>query len=354
MSRAEPVPAWRQDETLRTMEARLALSAGRPRIVSFDFFDTLIFRLVAEPSDLFVLLGRELAERGLLRAPISPDQFRSVRMSAEAKAREAVARTGKCPELQLLAIYAELREVVSDHARAIEIEVELERRVAFANPAMVSMVEHVRALGCKTAIVSDTYFTTEDLVQMLDDHGVPRSLFDAIFVSSERGKAKWHNGSLYQEVFRHFDAHPGELLHIGDNLHADIHMARQLGVDTVHYIRTTPVQKAIFTGEKKLLAPNESPVGSLETVRVLSSRKAETHDDPFRDGALTLGPVLARYADWCVEKYVKAGVTRVLALMREGELLGELLDRSAKAAGANLEIVTCYASRMATARAAMT
>jgi predicted HAD superfamily hydrolase len=354
MWRAESMPDWRQDETLRAMEARLAPSAGRPRVVSFDFFDTLIFRLAAEPADLFVLLGRELEARGLLRAPMSPAQFRAARMTAEAKAREAVARTGKCPELKLVDIYAELREVVTHVDAARALEVSLERRVAFANPAMIALVSHVRSLGCKTAIVSDTYFTADELLRLLDDHGVPRDWFDAVIVSCERGKAKWHNGTLYHDLFQKFDAHPGEIVHIGDNLHADVYMARQLGIDTLHYYRTTPDLKAIFAGETRQLGTSDATVGSLETLRVLTARKAEVHDDPFRDGALTLGPVLARFADWCVEKYTKAGVTRVLALMREGELLGELLDRSAKAAGVNLEIVICYASRMATARAAMT
>ena len=102
----EPLPAWQQDETLRKLEARLLVSAGRPRVVSFDFFDTLIFRLCAEPSDLFVEIGRQLAERGLLRSEMSPAAFRTVRLTAEAKAREAVARTGRCPELKLAEIYA--------------------------------------------------------------------------------------------------------------------------------------------------------------------------------------------------------------------------------------------------------
>src|SRR5262249_6201094 len=95
------LPAWKQDESLRPLEARLALSAPRPRLVTFDFFDTLILRLCAEPSDLFVEVGRQLAERGLLKSEISPASFRAIRLTAEAKMREAIARTGKCPEIRL-------------------------------------------------------------------------------------------------------------------------------------------------------------------------------------------------------------------------------------------------------------
>jgi predicted HAD superfamily hydrolase len=346
-------PAWQYDESLRALGARLAASRTRPRLVSFDFFDTLMFRLCAEPGDLFAEVGRQLEQHRLLRCEMSPGAFRAVRATAEAKAREAIARSGRCPELKLADIYAELGEVVSDRAAATELEFAIERRVCFANPAMISFVQHVRQLGCQTAIVSDTYFTAEQLVRLLEDQDVPRSLFDRMFVSCERGRAKWHNGTLYQDLLRQFDAHPGEVLHVGDNLHADIYMARRIGIDTLHYYRTTPALKSIFHGERKQALAAGPSVGSLDTVRVLAARRAEGHDDAYRDGALVLGPVLSRFADWCIGKYARAGVTRVLALMREGELLGDLLRHSAAAAGVNLEIVTCYASRMATARAAM-
>jgi len=353
MPRADDsITAWQQDESLRPLATRLALSSARPRLVSFDFFDTLIFRLCDTPSDLLVETGRQLASRGLLRYEVSPAAFRAIRLTAEAKAREAIARTGRCPELKLADIYAELGEVVSDFEAAADIEFRIERSVCFSNPAMVSLALHVRSLGCKTAIVSDTYFTADQLLCLLDDQGLPRSLFDRLLVSCECGKAKWHKGTLYQDLLRQFDVHPGEVLHIGDNVHADVHMARRLGIDTLHYYRSTPALNSIFLGER-MQGSDEASVGSLETVRVLSARKAEGPDDAYRDGALVLGPVLARFTDWCVDKYVRAGVTRILALMREGELLGELLQRSAKAAAVNVEVVTCYASRMATARAAM-
>src|SRR5215471_2785994 len=343
--------AWRRDESLRPMEERLGVSS-RPRVVSFDFFDTLILRLCAEPADLFLEVGRQLAGAGLLRTPLTPAQFRSVRMTAEEKAREVVARSGRCPEVKLAEIYAELREVVTDPATARDLEFRIERSVCFLNPAMASLVGHVRALGCRTAIVYDTYFTAAELRQLLADQGMP-DLFDAVLVSCERGKAKWWNGTLYQDLLKHFDIHPGEALHIGDNLNTDVRRARRAGIDTIHYYRTNPSLSAAFAGEQKLAGYGEPRTGSLEALRVLAFHQAEAKDDAFRDGALTLGPVLARFADWCVEQYARAGVRRVLSLMREGELLGELVRRSAAAAGVELEIVTCFASRMATARASM-
>jgi len=342
-----------RDETLRPLLDRLAPAAARPAVVSFDFFDTLLFRLCAEPSDLFIETGRQLATQGLLRAAYSPSEYRSVRLAADDKARGARVSAGKLPEVTLSEIYAELGEVVTDPVAARHVEWAIERSLCFVNPAMVSLVEHVRALGLRTAIVSDTYFTADELLRLLADQGVPATLFDAVLVSCELGKAKSCNGTLYHELLEHFDVCPGEVLHIGDNLHADVHQARRLGIDALHYCRKTPALQAALSGEHRLSEHAGPSAGSLESVRVLSARQADGGQDPFRDGAFVLGPVLSRFADWCVEKYARAGVRRVLALMREGELLGELLARSASASGIQLEVVTCYASRMATARAAL-
>jgi predicted HAD superfamily hydrolase len=347
-------PAWMWDESLRKLEARFASpSVPLPRVVSFDFFDTLIFRLCKDPSDLFIELGRQLDRRGQLRIPLTPSEFRSVRISAEERARQRVARAGRCPELGLDAIYAELGEVLSDPAAARELEFEIERSLCVLNPAVASLIEHVRRLGCRTAIISDTYFRSTELLRLLEERGFAPSLLDAVFASCELGHAKWHDGGLFQDVLRRFDLHPGELFHIGDNHKADIAHARRLGIDALHYYRTTTSLVTIFHGEQRLAGQGESRAGSLETLRVMVARRARDDGDAFRDGALVLGPVLARFADWCVERYARAGVTRVLALMREGELLGDLLRRSAAVSGVPLDIVTCYASRMSTARAAM-
>jgi FMN phosphatase YigB (HAD superfamily) len=346
-------PAWMRDESLRPLAERLAPGGAPPRIVSFDFFDTLLFRLCAEPSDLFIETGRQLAARGLLRAAFAPPEFRSARIAADERSRAARVSASKVPEVTLSEIYAELGEVVTDPVAARNVEFSIERGLSFVNPAMVSLAEHVRALGCRTAIVSDTYFTAEELLRLLDDQGVPAALFDEVLVSCELGKAKWHHGTLYHELLKRFDACPGEVLHIGDNLEVDVHQARRLGMDALHYRRSTPALSAALSGERKLTGQAPPGAGSLETVRLLSARQAAGDQDPFRDGAFVLGPVLSRFADWCVDTYARAGVRRVLALMREGELLGELVARSAAARGVPLEVEICYASRMATARAAL-
>lgn len=348
----ETKPLWQQDESLRVLVERLADKPTDIRVVSFDFFDTLVSRICAEPNELFIEVGRRLINQGQLLTPLTPAEFRAARIAADEAARKRAIAAGKLGEVKLADIYAELKAVVKNPAAARDLEFDVERAFLYLNPAMASLVEHVRSLGYRTAVLSDTYFTAPELQRILRENGLSTSLFDTFLVSCERDKAKW-NGTLYHELFRQFDIHPNELLHIGDNHHADINIAAQNRVETVHYYKTTPDLDAIFHSERQMRGFSAPPAAAMNSLRVLTARCSESDTDAFRDGAMVFGPVLARYADWCVQKFAAAGVTTVLALMREGELLGELLQRSANAAGVKLNIVPCFASRLSTARAAM-
>jgi predicted HAD superfamily hydrolase len=348
----ETAPLWQKDESLRTLVARLADQPRDIRVVSFDFFDTLVSRVCAEPNELFIEVGRRLASQGHLLTALTPAEFRAARIAADEAARKRAIANGKLGEVKLADIYAELKNVVRNPAAARDLEFDVERTFCYLNPVMASLVQHVRSLGYRTAVMSDTYFTAAELQRILRENGLSTALFDGFLVSCERSAAKW-NGALYQELFRQFDIHPNELLHIGDNQHADVHIANQYRVEPVHYYRTTPDLETIFNSERTQRGARPLPAAALNSLRVLVARCAESDTDAFRDGAMVFGPVLARYADWCVEKFAASGVTTVLALMREGEVLGELLQRAADAAGVKLNIVPCFASRMSTARAAL-
>src|SRR5271163_4814478 len=99
-TKANTTPLWRQDESLRDLEGRLTASSGI-RVVSFDFFDTLISRLCAEPTDLFIEAGRRLAEQDLLLRPMSPPEFRAARIAADEQARTKAVQAGRSSEVVL-------------------------------------------------------------------------------------------------------------------------------------------------------------------------------------------------------------------------------------------------------------
>jgi glycosyltransferase involved in cell wall biosynthesis/tetratricopeptide (TPR) repeat protein len=72
-----------------------------------------------------------------------------------------------------------------------------------------------------------------------------------------------------------------------------------------------------------------------------------------REGAMLMGPLLSRYATWACEQFVAAGARKIGAFMREGELLGEMLQREAATMGHPLEIRPLYVNRKSTELAAI-
>jgi hypothetical protein len=71
----------------RLIPAYEAFTAGHQKILSLDIFDTLLWRRVPEPSDVFLLLGQKLLNAGRLALHISPVAFAELRRFAQTSAR---------------------------------------------------------------------------------------------------------------------------------------------------------------------------------------------------------------------------------------------------------------------------
>ncbi|MBT4740408.1 MAG: haloacid dehalogenase, partial [Rhodospirillaceae bacterium] len=121
------------DMRLRALAADL--TAGRYKVLSLDVFDTLIWRRVPEPADIFYQVGRSLKDADLLAGQITVTQFAHLRVAAAKAARaKAEAKMGS-REVLLVDIYAALPEHIwrgSDSAIAAitrEVAIEAESMV---------------------------------------------------------------------------------------------------------------------------------------------------------------------------------------------------------------------------------
>lgn len=368
-------PAWaddlfRQDESLCALAAELEKTPRPATVLSFDFFDTLVGRYSPEPVDVFIEVGRRLREHGLLAIDLEPESFRQVRQTAEARAREAAREAGRAAEVKLADIYAELAKVVRDPEEAAAVEYGVELDFCYLNPCTTSLLRHAHRLGYKIVILSDIYLSQGELCGILEHNGFDTSCLSLVLTSSDTQSWKG-NGSLFRVAHRRLNIRPSEMLHVGDNHAADVAGASLAGSRGHHYYRITPYVEEVLRRERKVLAANHVASTGFDSLRVLAQRlcgAAGSDDegrpsggqqpvDPLtlheRDGAFLLGPMLARFADWCVGEFERTGVRRVLALMREGELLGPMLEKAAAAAGVSLTVLPCYCSRAATALAAV-
>ena len=195
--------------------------------ISFDVFDTLVLRTVANPTDVFEVVESSY-NKGDHGKTIS--SFKSERIKAESVARSK--SEGK--EITLDAIYQELGEVYDpatvDVLKTIEVNTELD--VCAANPELLSFYQRMKGLGKRIVMVSDMYLPSEVIGNILARCGYGG--YEKLYVSSEYGVMKRY-GDLFELVKK--DYSDGSILHIGDHPIADYSVAKKKGVMAFLYRR---------------------------------------------------------------------------------------------------------------------
>jgi FMN phosphatase YigB (HAD superfamily) len=354
------------DERLKP--ARDLLASGGIRVLCLDVFDTLVWRRVPEPQDVFLLLGRRLAEQGKLAGHISAQGFADLRQAAERAAREKVQAVTGYREIKLTDIYALIPDHVFtagfDTAARIQAELACEGSLLILDRDVAQLMKTARVSNAKVVLASDTYFTETELCGLLTAAGLKdQSLIDRVFVSCEIGKPKYRD--MFDVILKDLGLTPAQLLHVGDTLEADINPCRARGIAVAPYDKwgfSPRVQLVEFPQGTQARAQRAALLGDHGDFGLSGVRSRLAHRAPAalsKDlkpywiyGAAVLAPVFAGFARWVVQQ--AAGKKRVFGLMREGRFLKRVVEATAKQLGANLMVDELWLSRRAVVRAALT
>ncbi|MBP1566288.1 MAG: glycosyltransferase [Oscillospiraceae bacterium] len=183
-------------------------------VISFDMFDTLVFRPFSEPTALFYIVGEKLKY---------PD-FKTIRTVAEQSVRKICKS-----EINIKHIYDYLEKKAGiDSDDAINAEKSAEYELCIANPFMKEIWDKLR--DKKKIIVSDMYLPAEFLGKILEKNGFTG--YEKIYVSCDYDSGKC-DGKLYETVKKDFLDQ--KIIHIGDNYHSDIRNAGKHGFSTIQY-----------------------------------------------------------------------------------------------------------------------
>ena len=148
-------------------ESAAALLDAHPRIrvVSVDFFDTLVTRKWAQPTHVFADM-----ERALVAADPSMRGFAASRVEAEHRARVRAAADDPHRDVTLGEIHLELARMrnldLGERTRLAAMERAFE--VASARPGgfALEVAREARARGLRVVVVSDNYMPASHLVDM--------------------------------------------------------------------------------------------------------------------------------------------------------------------------------------------
>ncbi len=272
------------------------------KVISFDVFDTLLFRPYNKPSDLFLHLEKKYAK----------GNFAGIRINAERVARTKI-REGE--EITLGDIYALMP---SDMQFLMQKEVELEKEKLFADDKNKSLFDYFRNAGRKIVLTSDMYLSSSVISDALSKNGIEG--YHKIYLSSEVKKTK-RTGNLFKHICDDLKIKPNELVHIGDNEQSDWLVPKELGIKAFllrRYQSNTPEQYITSFANKG---------NSLSSSVLLFLLRSKTPRDYWYDIGYNLGGPIGVLMTQFIERKVREyGIEELLFIARDGYILEKVYN----------------------------
>lgn len=278
-------------------------------IISFDIFDTLVFRPFQNPTDLFYILGEKHCY---------PD-FKRLRCYAEAMARNEKFKTSNTYEISIDDIYEYMEKHIGISAElGIKLETETEIELCFANPYMKKVFNILRQNGKKIIAVSDMYLKHLTIEQLLSKCGYTG--FDEVYISCEHLKSKY-DGKMFQLVKNNYGKEIS-YAHIGDNKFSDIKRATENGFNAFFYPNVNE------TGVPQRSTSMSIIVGSAYKGIVNSHlhNGLNLFKPAYEYGYVCGGIFVAGYCRFIHEYAGNNGIDKILFLSRDGFILKKAYD----------------------------
>ena len=93
------------------------INIGSIKLLSCDIFDTLVFRLINNPHQIFYKVGQKATKLNLLHNSITAEEFALLRIKAEQDARKFFIEVKGHSEISLQQIYEFLPEFIGNGAK---------------------------------------------------------------------------------------------------------------------------------------------------------------------------------------------------------------------------------------------
>jgi FMN phosphatase YigB (HAD superfamily) len=304
--------------------ALLDQHAGQMRVLSLDCFDTLLWRSVSEPVEVF----KDLQNQPLF---IAHGICSESRRMAERRARQMRAGLYGEHEVTIEEVYEHLlpdasTELVEQFVRA---EIETEKKYLFAYLPMFDLLGKAKKMGMKTVLVSDMYIHDHQLKELVEScakkAGLPVHI-DHYFTSADHRTTKGLD--LFHVVAKQLGEPQQAFFHIGDNPHADLDGARRAGVMGYHFDRFTPqledCMRKNATIQRLLSNDHGESLPMASNWHATWSCLPRTNNTTEMVGWYYLGPVMVQYLQWLMSEVLELKAQgqspRIVFMMRDGYL----------------------------------
>lgn len=289
---------------------RMVKELSAYEVVSFDIFDTLIFRPFSEPTDLFFFIGDKLGAM----------DFKRIRMEMEHKARILNFKKHGSYEVTLREIWDLIETETGISAEeGMQVEIELEMKFCYANPFMLEVYNRMKQLGKKIIVISDMYLSEKYLRNLLSVNGYDD--IEHLYVSCEYRKNKG-TGELFQYAIN--DAKLSESrVHVGDNPVGDVTMAKKHGFASYYYPNVN--KNALM-----YRAYDMSPMVGGAYRGVVNNHiynGLSRYSMEYEYGYIYGGLFVTGYCSFIHDYCKKNGIDKVLFLSRDGDILKQAYEK---------------------------
>lgn len=310
--------SYEQNEYWKSSYEELKDKIDQADIVSFDIFDTLIMRKIFSPEDVFRLLGEKI--KGELKSDCNIADIRA----------QVAAKCG--PFATINEIYEKIKKQIDltdkNMSDIMQLEKKTDMDLCIARKDIAELYEYCIESGKEVYLISDMYYTLQDIKRLLDKCGL--SVIDDrhIWISCEKKKDKI-SGSLWKE-YSSVVGKNAKCIHIGDNKIGDIENSKKYGINS-YYVMSG--KDMLMNSSLSELAANVNTVSDsiclgLVIAKLFNSPFAlcstngkVSYDDSEIYGYCVYGPLLEKFLIWLYYNSRKDGIDKLLFFARDGYFL---------------------------------
>lgn len=188
-------------------------------VISFDVFDTALYRKVEFPNDVFTIMAAEIGH----------NDFQNVRKKAEVVARAKRDQIYGDREIVLSDIYNVLEERYGVDKKWQDREIQLEIELSMPNLYIRDVYEKLIAAQKTVVFTSDMYLPKAVIEEMLKINGYKG--YNCLYLSNEY-KLRKGDGQLQKVLLQDYPRE--KIVHIGDTPGGDVQQSKAAGIDAIY------------------------------------------------------------------------------------------------------------------------
>lgn len=295
----------------------------RYEVISFDIYNTLLYRHVANDEDIFRVV-QDCFHRTFGK---EKTHFHQVRLEAETEALTAMGSES----VSFDEIYRHFHDEDAEKLKSIEWK--LEQTLTTVREEGRKLYQYCVDKHKHIIAISDMYYDGAYLKKLLLLHGYH---IDDVFSSSDFGVTK-HSGKLYRKVCKRLGTEPKRILHIGDTLRSDFLMARKEGLHSILLAK-----KEL---DDRFELPNRAEQVYLNAMYQFASNISQGSSFYNELGVCRFGPLLFGFCTWLHHKVKQLQINQIYFLSRDAYLVKQAYELLYPDAGEDLRYI--YISRKA-------